>query len=212
MRASREREFLPAQAFSREGEPGDEVFILLSGEVTVFRRDAAGERIAVTEKAGGFIGKMAVLDATPRAATVRAGAEGARVLCLEGEGFRKILGANPSVARGVISLLASRLRAALPWRRKESFRGRELHAPGKQSSRPLNISTRHLRERAGHPGSSSTLVQFFSCYQLARKALTARRAMTTGNNYGGRPMRRTRSWKAGSECRATNRGSSLRCR
>jgi len=52
----------------------------------------------------------AVLDSTPRAATVLAGKEGTRVLRLQGRAFREALGANPSVAGGVIRALAARIR------------------------------------------------------------------------------------------------------
>ncbi|MBZ5562621.1 MAG: cyclic nucleotide-binding domain-containing protein, partial [Acidobacteriia bacterium] len=102
--------FAPGEALCIEGEPGDEVFVLLSGEVEVLRGDGAEERRVGGEKAGGVLGEMAVLDPAPRAATVRAGAEGTRVLCLGGDTFREALGANPSVARGVIRALAQRLR------------------------------------------------------------------------------------------------------
>ena len=109
-RAGMETSFAPGAALCREGEPGDEVFILLSGDVQVLRGDAGEQRLVGSEKAGGFIGEMAVLDSTPRAATVLAGKEGTRVLCLQGRAFREALGANPSVAEGVIRALAARIR------------------------------------------------------------------------------------------------------
>ena len=109
-RAGMETRFAPGTPLCREGEPGDEVFILLSGDVQVLRGKAAEQRLVGSEKAGGFIGEMAVLDSTPRAATVLAGKEGTRVLCLQGRAFREALGANPSVARGVIRALAARIR------------------------------------------------------------------------------------------------------
>lgn len=107
-----EREFAPGQVLCVEGEPGDEVFILLSGDVKVLRQDGAEQKMVGIEKAGGFIGEMAVLDPAPRAATVLAGSEGTRVLSLGGNVFREALGANPSVAGGVIRALAARLRGS----------------------------------------------------------------------------------------------------
>jgi CRP-like cAMP-binding protein len=109
-RASREKEFAPGKALCVEGEPGDEVFILLSGDVKVLRRDGAEERVVGREKAGGFIGEMAVLDPAPRAASVLAGTEGTRVLCLAGSTFREVLNTNSSMVRGVIRTLAARIR------------------------------------------------------------------------------------------------------
>lgn len=110
--ASVEREFDSGKALCVEGEPGDEVFILLSGDVKVFRRFGEEEKLVGGEKAGGFIGEMAVLDPAPRAATVLAGEKGTRVLSLAGGTFRDVLNTNPSVVSGVIGALVARLRGS----------------------------------------------------------------------------------------------------
>ena len=111
-RSSDEKEYSPGEPLCVEGEPGHEVFILLTGDVKVLRRQGAEERLVSAEKAGGFIGELAVLDPAPRAATVLAGAGGTRVLRLAGSAFRDALKANPDVAQGVIRTLAQRLRGA----------------------------------------------------------------------------------------------------
>ena len=109
--ASREASYAPGDTLCVEGEAGNEVFILLSGTVDVFRLDDEGVNTLVyTEKAGGLIGEMAVLDPAPRSATVVATEAGARVLRLDGGAFRDALGDNPSIASGVIRTLAQRLR------------------------------------------------------------------------------------------------------
>ena len=95
-----------------EGQPGDEAFILLAGDVKVLRGEGADRKVVSVERAGGVIGEMAVLDPAPRAATVLAGAGGARVLRLDGGALREALNANPAVAQGVIRTLAQRLRGA----------------------------------------------------------------------------------------------------
>ncbi|HKS30139.1 MAG TPA: cyclic nucleotide-binding domain-containing protein [Pyrinomonadaceae bacterium] len=109
-RACREDEYAPAEDLCLEGEPGNEVFILLAGDVQVLKRDGTGERVVATEKAGGFIGEMAVLDPAPRSATLRAGSEGVRVLRLDGTAFRNALNNDPTIASSVIRTLAQRLR------------------------------------------------------------------------------------------------------
>jgi hypothetical protein len=109
-RACREDEYAPDEDLCLEGEPGNEVFILLVGNVKVLKRDGTGERVVATEKAGGFIGEMAVLDPAPRSATLRAGAEGVRVLRLDGMAFRNSLNNDPTIAASVIRTLAQRLR------------------------------------------------------------------------------------------------------
>ncbi len=111
-RASIEDDYAPGENLCVEGEPGNEVFILLTGDVKVLVRDDNDglEKVIASEKAGGFIGEMAVLDPAPRSATVIAGASGVRVLRLDGSAFREALNTDPAIATGVIRTLAARLR------------------------------------------------------------------------------------------------------
>jgi Cyclic nucleotide-binding domain/4Fe-4S binding domain len=108
--ASLEDEFAPGETLCVEGEPGNEVFILLAGEVKILKRDGEGEKFIGTEKAGGFIGEMAVLDPAPRSATLVAGDEGARALRLNGDAFRAALDRDSTIASSVMRTLAQRLR------------------------------------------------------------------------------------------------------
>ena len=62
------------------------------------------------EKAGGFIGEMAVLDPAPRSATLIASESGARALRLNGDAFRAALNRDPTIASSVMRTLAQRLR------------------------------------------------------------------------------------------------------
>lgn len=109
-RASREDEFAPGETLCVEGEPGNEVFILLAGEVRILKKEGEGERFIGVEKAGGFIGELAVLDPAPRSATLVAGDEGTRALRLNGDAFRSALDRDPTIAASVIRTLAQRLR------------------------------------------------------------------------------------------------------
>jgi hypothetical protein len=109
-RACREDEYAPDEALCLEGEPGNEVFILLAGDVKVLKTHETGERVVAREEAGGFIGEMAVLDPAPRSATLRAGEGGVRVLRLDGNAFRNSLNNDSTIASSVIRTLAQRLR------------------------------------------------------------------------------------------------------
>ena len=109
-RACDDASFVPGADLCRQGDDGSEVFILLSGEVEALVNEGAGEQVVSRESAGGFIGELAVLDPAPRAARLRAGAEGARVLRLDGSAFRHALEREPSIAPHVFKSLAQRLR------------------------------------------------------------------------------------------------------
>ncbi|MGH9889758.1 MAG: family 2B encapsulin nanocompartment shell protein [bacterium] len=57
----------------REGDPGDELFIISRGKVEVTRNNAAGRRSILSLLSDGdFFGEMALLRSEPRSATVRA--------------------------------------------------------------------------------------------------------------------------------------------
>ena len=65
---------VPADAvIVREGEPGDELFIICRGKVEVVRNSPSGERSILSFlRDGDFFGEMALLRSEPRNATVRA--------------------------------------------------------------------------------------------------------------------------------------------
>ena len=109
-RTSHEEDYAPGADLCAEGDPGDEVFILLRGEVEVLDGESEGQKIVSREQAGAFIGELAVLDPAPRSAGLRAGRVGTRVLRLDGNAFREALDVEPSIASQVIRTLAQRLR------------------------------------------------------------------------------------------------------
>jgi Cyclic nucleotide-binding domain len=108
--SSTEISYAPNDTLCVEGERGDEIFILLSGEVDVWQGVGNAAELLGTEKAGEIVGELAVLKTAPRSATVRARAGGARALRLDGSVFRDTLHANPGIALGVIDVLVERVR------------------------------------------------------------------------------------------------------
>jgi hypothetical protein len=108
-RAGTEAWFTHGESLCCEGETGDEVFVLLDGEVEVRH----GGMVTV-EGPGGCVGELAVLDPAPHEATVVASTVAVRALRLTGASFRQALGASPVVSEGIIRSLARRLRRTLP--------------------------------------------------------------------------------------------------
>jgi len=66
MQVAHARPCEPGEVVIREGDRGDELFIVLSGQVRVTR----GEAVLSTLKMGEHFGEMALIRATPRSATV----------------------------------------------------------------------------------------------------------------------------------------------
>ncbi len=63
--------FEPGQTVFRQGELGDRIYIVLSGEADVVREDEGRETVLARLKAGEYFGEMALLNKTSRTATVR---------------------------------------------------------------------------------------------------------------------------------------------
>ena len=110
-RAGRESWFRSGEPLCREGEIGDEVFVLLTGEVSTLRHTSAGDEVVAEQGPGTVIGELAVLDPAPRQATVVASTVAVRALRLAGPSFRRALNASPAVSEVIIRMLARRLRA-----------------------------------------------------------------------------------------------------
>jgi hypothetical protein len=110
-RAGEESWFMQGEALCREGELGDELFVLLDGEVSVVHRDGDVDRVVAIEGPGSVIGELAVLDPAPRNASVVASTVAVRALRLAGGPFRQALNSSPAVSEVIIRMLARRLRA-----------------------------------------------------------------------------------------------------
>ena len=73
---ARARRFAAGQAIIEEGELGDSIYVIASGEVEVLRRDASGSPKAIAALgAQQFFGEMSLVDKEYRSATVRAKAD-----------------------------------------------------------------------------------------------------------------------------------------
>ena len=105
MTAGEERSFAPEQVVVREGEPGDELFVILEGEARIER----GGNVLATFGPGEFFGEIAVLDGRPRSADVVA-ATPLRCLTVSREVLREALEGEPKAAWAMLQILAGRLR------------------------------------------------------------------------------------------------------
>jgi CRP-like cAMP-binding protein len=104
--AARIRRFTDGTPLVVRGHAASELFVILSGRVTI---DIPGSA-PLGMSAGNFVGELALLDGGPRSASVVA--DGPVVtLAITGRRFRKLLQAEPSIAIGVAEELARRLRA-----------------------------------------------------------------------------------------------------
>ncbi|MCS6915951.1 MAG: cyclic nucleotide-binding domain-containing protein [Myxococcales bacterium] len=80
-----------------EGRPASSCFLLVRGAVEVLKNMGGIHRVLATLSPGAFVGQMALVDHTPRSASVRAVGE-AVVLTLERADFDKLLQARSPLA------------------------------------------------------------------------------------------------------------------
>lgn len=101
------RTYLPQEAIVRQGDPGDEFFIVTTGEAEVLL-EANGNRTQVaTLKEGQFFGEMALLTGEPRSATVCATTQ-MSVLVVSKPAMGRVFSADPTVIEQISSILADR--------------------------------------------------------------------------------------------------------
>jgi small-conductance mechanosensitive channel len=92
----------------RQGEPGDELFILVRGEVVISTQGGAEPSLELTRMGPPtFFGEMSLLTGEPRSANVRATKECA-VLVVSKDAFARVLTENPELAEVVSETIAQR--------------------------------------------------------------------------------------------------------
>ena len=103
-RVSEDLEIPAGTALCTEGEIGHEFFVIVDGKVEVTRH---GKRVAM-RGGGEFVGEIALLEQTPRTATVTAKTP-LRFFVLASKSFRRLVDENPGVERKVLRALARRV-------------------------------------------------------------------------------------------------------
>jgi CRP/FNR family transcriptional regulator, cyclic AMP receptor protein len=88
-----------------QGEPGDQMYIVLAGEVDLQR----GGRTFETASAGAIIGEMALIDKAPRSASAIAKTN-CRLVPIDEKRFEFLVEERPFFALHVMRVLVDRLR------------------------------------------------------------------------------------------------------
>jgi CRP-like cAMP-binding protein len=103
-RVSEDVELDAGSVLCKEGQIGHEFFVLVDGTVRVSRK---GRRVA-TFGGGDFLGEIALLEDTPRTATVTAETP-LRLFVLTRPAFRSLLETSPEIEGKVLRTLVRRL-------------------------------------------------------------------------------------------------------
>ncbi len=95
----------------REGEEGDQMFIIQDGRVKVSRFLGGKEQLLAVLGKGDFFGEMALVTLERRTATVTT-LEAVRLLAFNREGYLGMIHKNPKIALNIIDKLCRRLAKA----------------------------------------------------------------------------------------------------
>jgi CRP-like cAMP-binding protein len=111
------REFPAGSVILQEGEPGDSMYIMVSGEVEITKQltlvldeDTPKERVMIRLKAedGVYFGEMSLLESDPRSATVTASTD-CVLLELSQQDFQGLIQHNPAMGSKLLLRLAQLL-------------------------------------------------------------------------------------------------------
>jgi HEAT repeat protein len=107
---ARENLYPSGEYIVRQGDTGDEMYIIVSGEVRVLVHSAEGSPVEVARrKSGEYVGEMAILSHEPRMASLVADGQ-VRALCLGQKEFEAILRERPGTSIALIQILCARIR------------------------------------------------------------------------------------------------------
>jgi hypothetical protein len=110
---AREEQVAPPQVLCRQGERGDDLFIVVEGRAEVVVEEDGRERVVAELGPGEVVGELGALDRSPRSATVRPAGGPIRVLRIPGDEFRQRLASRPDLAPTLMTTLSRRLRQSL---------------------------------------------------------------------------------------------------
>ena len=104
------RKYAPGEYIFKEGDIGEEMFIIHSGTVKITKRTDEGEKTLVSLTAGDFFGEMAVIDNGPRSASAVA-SDDATCIVLNEELFEQQMQRNAKIVKKILKNMSARLRA-----------------------------------------------------------------------------------------------------
>ena len=109
LQSAERRVFAPSDLLMAQGQLGDSLFYLASGDVVVFTTDAHGEPIEIARlQEGALLGEMAVVSAEPRSASVVAASD-VEAIVVQSQTLAALATAEPAVALALDRFARERL-------------------------------------------------------------------------------------------------------
>ena len=109
-RACQTLDLSPGDVLAAEGDEGESLFVITDGELEVVKRSRKADVPLARLGPGEIVGEMAVLEGSPRNATIRAVAA-TRVIAIGREVVLELVRTRPSAAMSIIRTVTGRLRS-----------------------------------------------------------------------------------------------------
>ncbi len=103
--------YAPGDILCIEGDIGEEMFIIQSGEVRIHKKVRDKETTLAILKAGDFFGEMSIIDNEPRSASATAENE-CKIIILSRDIFESQIKTNPKIIMSILRKMSERLRQA----------------------------------------------------------------------------------------------------
>jgi hypothetical protein len=105
--------FTDGDILAHQGEPGDEMYIVVSGDVRVLiaSENQKETREIARRSSGDYVGEMAIISREPRIATLVASGR-VRTLCIDQKRFEGIMRERPEIGLAMMRVLCQRLKEA----------------------------------------------------------------------------------------------------
>ena len=103
---------LAGETLFQTGEPGESLFVVRSGEIELFIKDTAGQKIILTvARSGDMFGELSLLDSGPRTATA-VGLSDTQLLVLDREDLLLLFQRRPDSALHMLAAMSRMTRKA----------------------------------------------------------------------------------------------------
>jgi CRP-like cAMP-binding protein len=123
---AQKRVYLPGELVVREGEPGEELFVIVEGEADVVIKTGDQTTPVATLKKGQFFGEMSLLTGAPRSATVQARSQ-LTVTVIGKNAMSQVVSRTPGLAEQFGTILTTR-QSALAATRETADRALKLRS------------------------------------------------------------------------------------
>jgi len=105
-----EEEFLQGETIIEQGDLGDKMYIIVDGDVDIFKENEEGKQVYITTVKGGeggIFGEMATITDHTRNATVKANTD-VRTLAIPKDEFREIIREYPELSFEIFRVLVKK--------------------------------------------------------------------------------------------------------